>query len=106
MLRTSIHYGIHFLLPLIIALIWYKPRFTKVYFIFLLGFIIDLDHLFATPMFSPDRCSINYHFMHSYYAIAVYFGLLFLKKTRLIAIGLICHIIADSADCVLLNLGY
>ena len=103
MLRFSLHYGIHFLLPLAIALWFYKPRLFKVYVIFLLGFTIDLDHLFATPIFNPNRCSIDYHFLHSYYAIAIY-GLLFiLKKTRLIGIGLLCHILADSADCLLLN---
>jgi hypothetical protein len=106
MQRFSVHYGIHFLLPLAIALIFYKPKFFKVYSIFLLAFLIDLDHLAATPIFSPNRCSINYHFLHSYYAIALYIILLFWKKTRLIAIGLVCHILADSVDCFLMTYGY
>ena len=106
MLRFSVHYGIHFLLPLAIALVFYKPKYFKIYIIFLLAFLIDLDHLAATPIFSPNRCSINYHFLHSYYAIALYVSLLFLKKTRLIAIGLVCHILADSVDCLFLYLGY
>lgn len=106
MLRLSIHYGIHFFLPLAIALFFYKPKLLKVYFIFLLGFLIDLDHLVATPVFSPDRCSINYHFLHSYLAISIYILAIFWKKTRLIGIGLVCHIIADTTDCMLLNSGF
>lgn len=102
MLRFSIHYGLHFLLPLAIAIWFYKPKALKVYILFLLAFLIDLDHLLATPIFSPNRCSINYHFMHSYYAITIYSILTIAKKTRLIGIGLLCHIIADSADCLLL----
>jgi len=103
MLKFSIHYGIHFLLPLAIALWFYKPKALKVYLIFMATFIIDLDHLWATPIFSPNRCSINFHFLHSYLAIAIYFGMLFYKPTRIIGIGLICHIIADSMDCLVMH---
>lgn len=61
--------------------------------------LIDLDHLLATPIFSPGRCSINFHPLHSYWAIAVYVLLLIPKKTRLIGLGLVIHIIADTVDC-------
>lgn len=63
------------------------------------GMLIDLDHLLATPIFSPNRCSINFHPLHSYYAIAIYFILLIPKKTRLIGLGLVIHILADTVDC-------
>lgn len=69
----------------------------------LLGFLIDVDHLLATPIFSPNRCSINFHPLHSYYAIAVYVLLLVPKKTRIIGIGLVIHIIADTIDCYLMS---
>lgn len=104
MLRPFLHYGVHFLLPLAIALIWYRPKFFKVYLILLSTFIIDLDHLLATPIFQPNRCSINFHFLHSYYAIAFYVLLLFPKATRIVGISLICHIIADSLDCYLIGM--
>lgn len=106
MFRFILHYGFHVLLPLAIALIWFKPRVIKIYLIFLLGFLIDVDHLMANPIFSPNRCSINYHLLHSYVAIAIYVSMLLFKKTRLIAIGLVCHIVADSVDCLLIYLGY
>ncbi len=99
MLQFIAHYGCHVLLPLAVALIWYKPQWTWAYFIMLAGFLIDIDHILATPVFSPGRCSINFHPLHSYYAIAVYVLLLIPKKTRLIGLGLVIHIIADLVDC-------
>ncbi|GAA4290454.1 DUF6122 family protein [Aestuariibaculum suncheonense] len=99
MVQFIAHYGCHVFLPLIVALIWYKPQVMMAYSIMLAGFLIDIDHLLATPMFSPNRCSINFHPLHSYYAIGVYVLLLIPKKTRLIGLGLVIHIIADVIDC-------
>ena len=55
--------------------------------------LVDLDHLLATPIFEAGRCSIGFHPLHSYYAIAVYFLLLLWKNKiiRIIAIGLLFH---------------
>ena len=100
MLQPIIHYGTHFGLPLIIALFYFRKYWIKAYFIMILGMLIDLDHLLATPIFDSNRCSINFHPLHSYYAIAVYIILLFPKQTRLIGLGLVIHILADSMDCL------
>jgi hypothetical protein len=102
MLQSSVHYGLHFGLPLLLALLFFKQHWIKAYSIMLLAFAIDLDHLLANPIFDPNRCSINFHPLHSYYAIAVYLTLLIPKKSRLIGLGLIAHIIADTADCWLM----
>lgn len=102
MLQTSVHYGIHFGFPLVVALLFFKAYWLKAYVIMVLGILIDLDHLLANPVFDPNRCSINFHPLHSYYAIAVYVLLLIPKKTRLIGLGLVIHIIADTADCWLM----
>ncbi|WP_194766020.1 DUF6122 family protein [Tamlana sp. I1] len=102
MLQPIIHYGCHFLLPLAVALIWYKSQWKTAYLIMIAAMLIDVDHLLATPIFSPNRCSINFHPLHSYYAIAVYVLLLLPKKTRLIGLGLIIHIISDAVDCALM----
>ncbi|MFD0989814.1 DUF6122 family protein [Mariniflexile jejuense] len=102
MLQTVAHYGCHFLLPLAVALLFYKPRWKFAYLIMVLGMLIDLDHLLANPVFDPNRCSINFHPLHSYYAIAIYLLLLLPKKTRLIGLGLVIHIIADMVDCSLM----
>jgi hypothetical protein len=61
--------------------------------------LIDLDHLLATPIFDPTRCSIGFHPLHSYYAIGTYLILSFIPKTRIIGIGLILHILVDLSDC-------
>ena len=102
MLKFCIHYGLHFGFPLVIALIFYKRIWVRAYLTMLAAFAIDLDHLLANPIFDPNRCSINFHPLHSYYAIVVYFVLLIPKSTRIFAIGLLAHIFSDSVDCWLL----
>lgn len=102
MLQSFVHYGIHFGLPLVVALLFFKKFWLKAYGIMLLGMLIDLDHLLADPIFDPNRCSINFHPLHSYYAMVLYVLLLFPKPTRIVALGLVIHIIADLADCGLM----
>jgi hypothetical protein len=99
MIQTVAHYGCHILLPLFVALIWYKSQWRYAFLVMLAGILIDLDHLLATPIFDPGRCSIGFHPLHSYYAITVYIFLLFPKKSRLVALGLVIHMIADIVDC-------
>jgi len=102
MLQPLVHYGIHLLVPLVIALVFFKPKWKMVYLIMLSTMLIDLDHLLASPIFDPNRCSIGIHPLHSYIAIGVYVLLLFPKKTRVLGLGLCIHIIADQADCWLM----
>lgn len=99
MLQNFAHYGAHFLLPLIFALIFYRKKWKVALLIMLSGMLIDLDHLLATPIFDPNRCSIGYHPLHSPFAITFYLFLLVPKKSRLVALGLVIHIIADFIDC-------
>ena len=100
MTSLIIHYSLHFLLPLIIAILFFKKEWKKVYVIMLLTMIVDLDHLLANPIYQADRCSINFHPLHSYYAIALYFIMSFFRKPfNIIGIGLVLHMIADFTDC-------
>jgi hypothetical protein len=99
MIQTIAHYGCHVLLPLLVALIWYKSQWKYAFLVMLAGFLIDIDHLLATPLFDPNRCSIGYHPLHTPFAITLYIFLLFPKKSRLVALGLVIHIIADLVDC-------
>ena len=98
--RFIIHYGLHFIFPLLIAYVFFKEKWKLVYLIFLATMLVDLDHLFSTPIFDSNRCSINFHPLHSYWAIGIYTAGLFWKKTRIIAIGLLFHIITDWIDCL------
>jgi phosphatidylglycerophosphate synthase len=89
----------HFLIPGLIAFLFFKKNWKKVWAIFILTMLVDVDHLLATPLFSSSRCSINYHPLHSYYAILCYFFLLVPSKTRVIAIALLFHMLTDFIDC-------
>jgi len=97
--RFSIHYGMHFLAPGLIAYFFFRNNWKKVWFIFILTMLVDIDHLVATPLFDANRCSINFHPLHSYYAIGCYFVLLIPSKTRIVAIGLLFHMLTDFTDC-------
>ena len=100
MTSLILHYSLHFFLPLIIAILFFKKEWKKVYVIMLLTMIVDLDHLLANPIYQADRCSINFHPLHSYYAIALYFIMSFFRKPfNIIGIGLILHMITDFTDC-------
>ncbi|MFS4492315.1 DUF6122 family protein [Maribacter sp. 2308TA10-17] len=106
MLRFLIHYGIHFLVPIAIGFLFFKENRFRISIILLSAILIDLDHLIASPIFDPDRCSIGFHPLHSFWAIGVYFSMLFLKKTRIFGIALLIHILADLTDCYLIGLQF
>ena len=100
MTSLIIHYSLHFFLPLIIAILFFKKEWKKVYVIMMLTMLVDLDHLLADPIYQADRCSINFHPLHSYYAIVLYFIMSFFRKPfNIIGIGLVLHMIADFTDC-------
>ena len=103
MLRFLLHYGIHFLVPIGIAYFFYKEHKIKIAIILLAGIVIDIDHVFASPIFDPMRCSINFHPLHSYWAILFYVVMLFAKKTRIWGIAFLIHIIADMVDCLFIG---
>ncbi|WP_299665158.1 DUF6122 family protein [uncultured Polaribacter sp.] len=96
-----IHYSLHFVVPLFIAFFFFKSKWKIVYGIFLLSMFVDLDHLIADPIFDKNRCSINFHFLHSYWAIAGYTIGLFFKKTRILCMALLFHMLTDYIDCYL-----
>lgn len=102
MLRSIIHYGIHFVVPILIAYLFYKKDFKRATVILLGAIIIDLDHLLASPVFDPNRCSIGFHPLHSYIAIACYITLFIYKKTRIFGLALLLHMLADATDCLLM----
>ncbi len=100
-LKFIIHYGLHYIVPLGIALFFYKDKWKLIYLILIATMLVDLDHLLANPIYDLNRCSINFHPLHSYYAMGVYVLMLIPKKVRILAIGLLLHMIADTIDCYL-----
>lgn len=78
--------------------------------------IVDFDHLLASPIYDPTRCSIGFHPLHTWPVILVYFVLFVTpffipkkqkseKKQRtifsihLIGLGLLIHMALDWLDC-------
>ncbi|TXC76195.1 DUF6122 family protein [Luteibaculum oceani] len=104
MLATLIHYFLHLLFPGILARIFWSKIWKNAWLILLSTMLVDLDHLLASPIFDPNRCSINFHPLHSYYAFPIYVILFLLPKTRLIGLGLSLHMLTDGLDCFLQGL--
>ncbi|MFI8377909.1 DUF6122 family protein [Leeuwenhoekiella sp. NPDC079379] len=100
MLQTVIHYSLHFIAPGLIAWVFFRKNWKKAWLIMLLTMAVDLDHLMANPVFDPNRCSINFHPLHTYWAIAIYLVLVIFPKTRVVAIGLLFHMVTDYQDCL------
>ena len=99
MLQFVVHYGLHFLFPGVIAYVLFRDNWKKAWLIMIATMLVDLDHLLADPIFDPGSCSVGYHVLHSYWAIACYFILLAFPKTRIIAVGLLFHMLTDTVDC-------
>lgn len=99
-MQQVVHYFLHFGFPVLIALVFYRENFRRASVILLLTMLVDLDHLLATPIFDAGRCSIGFHPLHSHVAIALYLSLLIFKRTRIVGIGLVLHMITDTLDCL------
>lgn len=98
-LRFLVHYGLHFAFPFVLAWRFEPHQIKRTYLILLSTMLVDLDHLLASPMFDPCRCSIGFHPLHSFWAISIYVVMLFPKTTRWWGIGLVLHMLTDLQDC-------
>ncbi len=101
-IKPITHYSLHILFPGLPAWFFFKRRWKTAWLIMLATMLVDLDHLFATPIFDPYRCSIGFHPLHSYYAIIGYFLMIFIPNRwiKIIAAGLLLHMATDYLDCV------
>jgi hypothetical protein len=103
MIHTFIHIGLHLLVPLGVARVFFRDRLWQAWFMMVLTMVVDLDHLLANPIYDPHRCSINFHPLHSYPAILIYCLMAAVPKVRLIGLGLLIHMGVDGLDCVWMN---
>lgn len=100
-MQTFIHYLLHLGFPVVVALMFFRANWKTAYGLMLVTMLVDLDHLMATPVFQADRCSIGFHFLHTFYAMGVYLLLLFFSGPwRIISIGLLLHMLTDFIDCL------
>lgn len=114
-LRAILHLLLHGAVPALVAWWWVSRRgagdrvrpegFLHAWAILLLGWVIDLDHLLADPIYASDRCSIGFHPLHTAPAILVYGALVVPRQTRLFGIGLLIHIALDLVDCLWMRHG-
>lgn len=102
--QTIVHYSLHLLLPGVFGYIFFRRLWEKAWLIMIAAMLVDLDHLFANPIFDPTRCSIGFHPLHSAPAIIVYVILLLIPNmySRILGLGLLLHMLADWADCFLM----
>lgn len=106
MFQAIIHYTNHFMIIFFIAWVYSPKQVGKAYLILLSTMLVDIDHLWATPIFDPDRCSIGFHTFHSEIAICIYVIILIIFKNkwlRLFCIGLLFHMLTDGLDCIWTN---
>ena len=71
--------------------------------------LVDLDHLLATPIYDPMRCSIGFHPLHDLFLVGLYVLLAVAPRlfvcprrayyVRLVGVGLVIHMALDSLDC-------
>ena len=101
-MQIFIHCFLHLVFPFFIAYGFFRNDWKKVYLILIATMLVDLDHLVANPIFQVDRCSINFHPLHTYYAMIAYVILLFFRKPfNIIGIGLLFHMLTDFIDCMM-----
>ncbi|MCZ6560981.1 MAG: DUF6122 family protein [Gammaproteobacteria bacterium] len=96
-----IHLILHAAVPGAIAWLFFRKNWLTAWLIMLATMLVDLDHLLASPAYDPARCSIGFHPLHQWPAIVVYSLLLRIRPLRLVAIGLLTHMLLDGLDCLI-----
>lgn len=102
-MRVALHLMLHVLVPACLAGVFFRRRWLSAFLVMLAGLAIDVDHLLASPIFEPNRCSIGFHPLHAFPLIPVYVALAALPRTRLVGLGLTVHVALDALDCVLMR---
>jgi hypothetical protein len=91
---------LHIAVPGLLAWRYGQPGWRRAWLLMLAGMIIDVDHLFATPIFDAHRCGIGFHPLHTEWAIAAYVVVALVPMTRWVGRGLLIHIGLDAVDCI------
>ncbi len=111
-----LHILLHFVIPAVVARVFYTGFWRMALLYMLLSLLVDVDHLLADPIYDPERCSIGFHPLHSFWAIVVYLAVWLLTlfqlpagssaigryrlPVNLVVAGLLIHMLLDAMDCV------
>jgi hypothetical protein len=94
-----LHIGLHFLVPALIAGLFFRKNWQRAYLVMIATMLVDIDHLLASPIYDPGRCSIGFHPLHRLWFVVIYLALCFVPRTRLVGLGLSVHMALDAIDC-------
>lgn len=112
-----LHLILHGVVPLAVALAFYRPRWARAALVLVATMVVDVDHLLASPIYDPERCSIGFHPLHRAPAILAYvlaFAFAWgaarhataprlraaASLAELAALGLLLHMALDGVDCL------
>ncbi len=103
LLQPFLHYSGHWIVPFGIAALLWRTHWVRAGLVIASANIIDIDHLLASPMFDPDRCSIGFHLLHGWEAALAYAALLAVQRwwARAFGIGALWHLAVDYGDCLM-----
>ena len=87
---------LHFFVPFMVAKICWRENWVRLFIIMMWTITIDLDHLLSDPIFDPNRCSLGFHTLHSWPAILIYLAGLLTSLVRIVASGLLIHMVLDG----------
>jgi hypothetical protein len=94
-----LHIGLHFLVPALVAGLFFRKGWRLAYFLMIATMLVDIDHLWASPIYDPGRCSVGFHPLHRLWFVILYAVLAFVPRTRLVGLGLSIHMALDAIDC-------
>jgi hypothetical protein len=94
---------LHCIVPAAVVAVFYREKWMPAYLSMMAAMLVDLDHLLATPIYDPQRCSLGFHPLHGWLPIIFYMALCVHRKTRLIGLGLVIHMGLDAMDCQVTN---
>jgi hypothetical protein len=103
-LSSVSHLLLHVVVPVTVAWVFFRQQWLRASLVMIATMLVDLDHLLASPLYDPNRCSIGFHPLHTWLAMALYAVLLMPRSTRLIGIGLAIHMVLDGIDCGVMRL--
>jgi hypothetical protein len=103
--RPIVHIALHLIVPALLARRLAPEHPVRAWLIMVATMAVDLDHLWADPIYDPDRCSLGFHFMHTWPMMPASILLAVWPLTRLVGVGLLIHMGLDGIDCLWMSAG-